>query len=86
MGTGIDREAFDELDDARFQQRLEQCLATLGRLLERPGFGVGPVTLGAELELFLVDATARPLPQDHAVRATAADPASTSNWTGSTWS
>jgi hypothetical protein len=45
-----------------------------GRLLRQPGFGVGPVTLGAELELFLVDPTARPLPQNQAVRAVAGDP------------
>src|SRR6266700_2626763 len=73
MGTNIDREAFDEVDDARFQERLEQCLSTLGELLERPGFGVGPVTLGAELELFLVDGAARPLQHNQAVRAAAAD-------------
>jgi hypothetical protein len=41
---------------------------------ERPGFGVGPATLGAELELFLVDDTARPLLVNQAVRAAAADP------------
>jgi gamma-glutamyl:cysteine ligase YbdK (ATP-grasp superfamily) len=74
MGTGIDREAFDEVDYVGFQRRLTQCLATLGRLLERPGFGVGPVTLGAELELFLVDDDARPLPRNQAVRAATADP------------
>src|SRR6266498_861323 len=73
MGTNIDREAFDEVDDARFQQRLEQCLSTLGELLERPGFGVGPATIGAELELFLVDEMARPLPHNQAVRSAAAD-------------
>src|SRR6266508_4646068 len=74
MGSGIDQETFDAGDYARFQQRLTQCLATLGRLLERPGFGVGPATLGAELELFLVDDTARPLPLNQAVRAATGDP------------
>jgi hypothetical protein len=74
MGSDIDQETFDEVDFARFGQRLTQCLATLGRLLEQPGFGVGPVTLGAELELFLVDDTGRPLPQNQAVRAVAGDP------------
>jgi hypothetical protein len=73
MGSGIDREAFEGVDYARFQQRLQQCLATLGRLLARPGFGVGPVTLGAELELFLVDGAARPLLLNQAVRAAAGD-------------
>ena len=51
MGTDIDQEAFQEADYAQFERRLQECLATLGRLLGRPGFGVGPVTLGAELEL-----------------------------------
>ncbi len=74
MGTGIDREAFDDLDYARFRRRLEQDLAVLGRVLERPGFGVGPSTLGAELELFLVDRSARPLPLNQAVCAAVADP------------
>jgi gamma-glutamyl:cysteine ligase YbdK (ATP-grasp superfamily) len=73
VGTDIDRETFDEADDAPFQQRLEQCLSTLGQLLERPGFGVGPATLGAELELSLVDGAARPLLHNQAVRAAAAD-------------
>src|SRR6266487_2622605 len=74
MGTGIERETFDEADQARFGERLTQCLATLGRLLERPGFGVGPASLGAELELFLIDGAARPLPLNQAVRAAADDP------------
>ena len=55
MGTEITRDEFDERDYARFRERLEQNLSELGRLLERPGFGAGPVTIGAELELFLVD-------------------------------
>jgi hypothetical protein len=74
MGESIDRETFDEADDARFRQRLQQCLLTLGQLLERPGFGVGPPTLGAELELCLVDGAARPLHRNRAVRDAAADP------------
>ena len=74
MGRGIDQEAFGEEEYIRFTERLDHCLATLGRLLARPGFGVGPVTLGAELELFLVDAAARPLAQNQAVRAAAGDP------------
>ena len=39
-----------------------------------PGFGTGPVTIGAELELCLVDDAARPLPRNQVVRALAADP------------
>jgi hypothetical protein len=43
-------------------------------LLERPGFGAGPATIGAELELFLIDDAARPLPDNQAIRAAVADP------------
>ena len=73
MGTGIDQETFAAEEYGRFQQRLTQCLTTLERLLARPGFGVGPVTLGAELELFLVDPAARPLLLNQAVRAATGD-------------
>ena len=62
MGLSIDRERFDPVDYRRFERRLDECLLALGRLLERPGFGVGPTTVGAELELFLVDERAHALP------------------------
>jgi len=58
MGTDIDEEEFGEGDYSRFAERLEECLAVLGQLLARRGFGAGPATVGAELELFLVDGTA----------------------------
>jgi hypothetical protein len=74
MGIEIDREEFGERDYARFAERLQECLAALGQLLERPGFGVGPATVGAELELFLVDGAARPLLANQAIRAAVADP------------
>jgi hypothetical protein len=74
VGTEITTERFQEGDYVRFRQRLEQNLSELQRLLERPGFGAGPVTIGAELELFLVDGAAAPLPLNQAIRAEAADP------------
>ncbi len=74
MGTDIGKAQFDERDYSRFRERLEECLSALGQLLERPGFGAGPATVGAELELFLVDGAARPLPLNQAIRAAAADP------------
>jgi hypothetical protein len=49
-------------------------LSTLHQLLQGPSFGVGPLTLGAERELCLVDGAARPLHQNRAVRDAAADP------------
>jgi hypothetical protein len=73
VGTEIARDEFDERDYALFRQRLDQNLSEFGRLLDRPGFGAGPVTIGAELELFLVDGDAQPLSLNHAVCAEAAD-------------
>ncbi len=74
MGKEILQETFEERDYARFSGRLEQCLSDLAGLLARPGFGAGPATIGAELELFLVDGAGRPLPLNQAVRVFAADP------------
>ena len=74
MGTDIDSEEFDEQDYSRFAGRLGECLSALAQLLKRPGFGAGPVTVGGELELFVVDGAARPLPCNQAIRAAVADP------------
>jgi hypothetical protein len=74
MGKEVGQEEFGKRDYQRFAERLEENLATLGQLLERPGFGTGPATVGAELELFLIDGAARPLPHNQAIRAAVADP------------
>ena len=74
MGTEIARDEFGTGDYALFRQRLDQNLSELGLLLNRPGFGTGPPTIGAELELFLVDREAQPLLLNQAVCAEAADP------------
>ena len=74
MGLSIERERFDDDDHRRFGERLREQLAALAALLARPGFGEGPATIGAEVELSLVDAAWRPLPANQAVLADAADP------------
>ena len=74
MGLTIERERFEAADYVRFEERLEQCLVALGRLLDRPGFGTGPPTVGAELELCLIDGKGRALPKNQEVRAETADP------------
>jgi hypothetical protein len=61
MGIEIDRERFDDADYPRFSERLERCLEALGAAAGAAGFGVGPRTIGAELELFLIDDHGRPL-------------------------
>jgi hypothetical protein len=74
MGTDIVKAEFHERDYQRFRERLGYCLAVLGKLLERPAFGAGPATVGAELEMFLIDRAARPLPRNQEVREAVADP------------
>jgi gamma-glutamyl:cysteine ligase YbdK (ATP-grasp superfamily) len=74
MGLEIDREEFAEADYARFAERLGTSLEVLEALLARPGFGEGAATLGAELEVSLVDAGGRPLPRNDAVLAESVDP------------
>jgi hypothetical protein len=62
MGIEIDRSDFTDEDHRRFKERLVEQVVALERLLARPGFGVGPASVGAELELFLIDAAGQPLP------------------------
>jgi gamma-glutamyl:cysteine ligase YbdK (ATP-grasp superfamily) len=73
MGLEISRERFDDADYAVFARKLEASVGTLDALLCRPGFGVGPPSLGAELELNLVDESGRCAPVNRAVLAEALD-------------
>jgi hypothetical protein len=74
MGIEIDRDEFEEAEYPRFAERLEACLTALRALLRRPGFGVGEPTVGAELELFLVDRRGLPLAKNAAVLQESGDP------------
>lgn len=74
MGTEIERESFSDEDYARFDVRLRECLELLREILARPGFGTGSTTIGAELEVFLIDAAGKPLPVNEAVVAAAREP------------
>jgi hypothetical protein len=60
MGLAIDRDRFEDEEYDRFRERLDQGLRALSGLLARPGFGEGPLSLGAELEVALVGDDARP--------------------------
>lgn len=77
MGIEIDTADFAPADFQRFRERLPQQVEALERLLARPGFGVGPRTIGAELELVLVDADGDPLPISLDVLRDIDDPAVT---------
>ncbi len=74
MGAAIDCEEFCAEDHARFADKLESSLEALRELLARPRFGEGEPSIGAELEMHLVDAAAQPMPVNEAVQRGADDP------------
>lgn len=74
MGEEIDRRSFTPEDFDRFDERLRSAMTALGELLARPGFGEGPVTIGAEAELVLVGDDGRAVPANHDVLTEVADP------------
>ena len=74
MGLEIDRESFEPAEYERFEHRLRRSLEALEVVLARPRFGEGPPSIGAELEIDLVDARGRPLCEAEAILAAAADP------------
>ncbi|HEX6242902.1 MAG TPA: hypothetical protein VFZ61_18440 [Polyangiales bacterium] len=70
MGTEIQKERFNADDHERFRVRLQEQLGKLQSVLHSPGFSTQPHSIGAELELALVDEQGRPLPvSEHVVRA-----------------
>ncbi|MCF7981606.1 MAG: hypothetical protein K9K86_06445 [Pseudomonadales bacterium] len=55
MGSSIQQSHFTDEDHAQFASRLQQNLSQLSILLHQPGFGLGKFSLGAELELSLIN-------------------------------
>ena len=55
MGSSIKHSCFSDEDYQAFSHRLQQNLQTLADLLKHPEFGQGAPSLGAELELSLID-------------------------------
>jgi hypothetical protein len=74
MGRDIDRTEFEDTDYTRFAERLRSGLTALGEVLQRQGFGIGAPSIGAEVEICLVDRAGRPLPINRAVLASTLDP------------
>lgn len=74
MGLLIDRASFSAEDYRHAGVRLRENLAALKILLQRPGFGCGEPSLGAELEMSIVDANAEALPLNREVLAATVDP------------
>ncbi|WP_020680673.1 hypothetical protein [Marinobacterium rhizophilum] len=74
MGLEINKSSFTPQEFSGFYQRLESNLQALKALLQRPGFGEGPGSLGAELELCIVDRNGLPLMVNSEIRDAQADP------------
>ncbi|EAQ97005.1 glutamate--cysteine ligase [Congregibacter litoralis] len=74
MGIEIDKTRFDARDRREFSRRLEVQLQQLAAILDKPGFGEPVESIGAELELYIVDARGRPLYLNDALHDAAADP------------
>lgn len=67
MGLQITQEHFDEQAYRQFSQRLASSLEALDQLLKRPEFGSGPHSIGAEMELSIIDQAGQACPINRAV-------------------
>lgn len=74
MGIDIHKTSFTAQDYRAFQQRLEENLDALARLAQDPEFARGHASLGAELEMYVVDAAGRPLHANQEILADSGDP------------
>lgn len=62
MGQSIQQTRFSEEDFRAFECKLHRCLDALELVLQRPDFGLGAASIGAELELYLLDRDGWPSP------------------------
>lgn len=74
MARAIDRTTFADAEYAAFAERLESNLRALRLLLDRPGFGEGSPSIGAEMEMSIVGPDARALGINQEVIARSTDP------------
>ncbi|MEP4148706.1 MAG: glutamate-cysteine ligase family protein [Halioglobus sp.] len=77
MGIEIDQVEFTSRDFQAFSACLEDNLRALCQLLAQPGFGVGQASLGAELEMYIVDERGYPLYANQEILDDADDPSLT---------
>ncbi len=74
MGSEIDNSEFSAADFEQFQQRLDDNLKHFRQLLNQPGFGEGPISFGAELELYIIDHLANTMPINRELATALDDP------------
>jgi len=74
LGTDIKRKQFKPADYRSFRQRLMQNLDVFQKLIAKEGFGKGPTSFGAELELYIIDKDGSPLPINEIIHQNMDDP------------
>ncbi len=74
MGLEIEKIEFDENDYRQFRIALTRNLAQLEQVLANSQFGIGPRSLGAELEMYLIDDQCRPLFANQEIQSILNDP------------
>ncbi len=62
MGKSIGRTRFTQKEIRRFNTRLDESLHALEQMLAVPDFGEGESSIGAELELYVIDESGKALP------------------------
>lgn len=60
MGVEISKTNFTEAEYLKFSKKLQENLLALKGVLEKDNFGVGSASLGAELELYIIDQEGKP--------------------------
>ena len=74
MGLEVNKTEFSSQEFVRFRAKLFQNLDALKALLQQPDFGQGKSTVGAELELYIVDVQGRPLSINDQIQKRLGDP------------
>lgn len=74
MGLSINKSEFTAEEFERFAVKVRTDLTALARLLDRPGFGEGESSIGAEVEFYIVDPDLRVQPINTEIAASVQDP------------
>lgn len=74
MGLSIKQSEFTAEEFDRFSAKVRTDLTALTRLLDRPGFGEGASSIGAEVEFYIVNPNLRVQPINTDIAASVQDP------------
>ncbi|GHD46720.1 Gamma-glutamyl:cysteine ligase YbdK, ATP-grasp superfamily [Marinobacter persicus] len=74
MGLSINKSEFPAEDFERFAAKVRTDLSAFARLLNRPGFGEGESSIGAEVEFYIVNPDLRVQPINTEIAASVQDP------------